>query len=81
MLDAALLRQGRFDRRVSVDRPDRRGREQILKVRTSIIFGRTSASLSGTGSGIPIPNSVALRDDLLIVPHAARAWRSGPVKC
>ena len=31
-LDAALLRPGRFDRQVLVDRPDVRGREDILKV-------------------------------------------------
>ena len=32
VLDPALLRPGRFDRRVILDRPDIRGREQILKV-------------------------------------------------
>ncbi|KAG1677023.1 hypothetical protein FOA52_001192 [Chlamydomonas sp. UWO 241] len=32
VLDSALLRPGRFDRRVSVERPDRLGREQILGV-------------------------------------------------
>src|SRR5207249_1130274 len=34
VLDPALLRPGRFDRRVVVDRPDRRGRAAILKVHT-----------------------------------------------
>jgi len=34
-LDPALLRPGRFDRHVSVDRPDVRGREDILKVHAS----------------------------------------------
>jgi cell division protease FtsH len=32
ILDRALLRAGRFDRQVTVDRPDVRGREAILKV-------------------------------------------------
>jgi cell division protease FtsH len=32
ILDPALLRPGRFDRRVILDRPDMRGREAILKV-------------------------------------------------
>ena len=32
VLDAALLRPGRFDRRVVVDRPDVRGREAILRL-------------------------------------------------
>ncbi len=34
VLDAALLRPGRFDRRVVVPRPDLRGRLQILKIHT-----------------------------------------------
>ncbi len=32
VLDPALLRPGRFDRQVLVDRPDRKGREDILRV-------------------------------------------------
>src|SRR5690606_15694524 len=32
ILDPALLRAGRFDRQVLVDRPDRQGRIQILRV-------------------------------------------------
>jgi cell division protease FtsH len=32
VLDAALMRPGRFDRRITVDLPDRRGREEILSV-------------------------------------------------
>ncbi len=34
ILDPALLRPGRFDRQVTVDRPDRKGRAQILAVHT-----------------------------------------------
>jgi cell division protease FtsH len=37
VLDPALLRPGRFDRRVVVDLPDVRGREHILKVHTKKI--------------------------------------------
>jgi cell division protease FtsH len=32
ILDPALLRPGRFDRQVLVDRPDKRGREKILRI-------------------------------------------------
>ena len=34
VLDPALLRPGRFDRQIVVDRPDIRGREEILQVHT-----------------------------------------------
>ncbi|HDQ25855.1 MAG TPA: ATP-dependent metallopeptidase FtsH/Yme1/Tma family protein [bacterium] len=37
VLDPALLRPGRFDRQVVVDRPDIKGREGILKVHSKII--------------------------------------------
>lgn len=32
VLDTALLRPGRFDRQISIDRPDKKGREAIFKV-------------------------------------------------
>ena len=34
ILDPALLRPGRFDRQIVVQRPDRKGREAVLKVHT-----------------------------------------------
>ena len=37
ILDPALLRPGRFDRQVTVDPPDRQGREAILKIHTRMI--------------------------------------------
>jgi cell division protease FtsH len=54
VLDQALLRPGRFDRRVSVQPPDRTGREQILRVHArsvplapSVDLGRIAASTPG----------------------------------
>ena len=45
VLDQALLRPGRFDRRVAVQPPDRAGREAILKVHTrGVPLGPTSTS-------------------------------------
>ncbi len=37
VLDPALLRPGRFDRQVLVDKPDRRGREAILKIHAKAV--------------------------------------------
>jgi cell division protease FtsH len=37
ILDPALLRPGRFDRQVVIDRPDLNGREKILKVHTRAV--------------------------------------------
>ena len=37
VLDPALLRPGRFDRQIVVDRPDRAGREAILRVHTRLV--------------------------------------------
>jgi cell division protease FtsH len=45
VLDQALLRSGRFDRQVVVDRPDLRGREEILRVHVRSVKLEDSASL------------------------------------
>jgi cell division protease FtsH len=37
VLDAALLRPGRFDRQVLVDKPDVRGREEVLRIHTGSV--------------------------------------------
>ena len=53
VLDPALLRPGRFDRRVVVSLPDVRGREQILKVHTRKIPLADDVDLSIIGRGTP----------------------------
>jgi len=53
VLDAALLRPGRFDRQIVVDRPDVRGREGILKVHTKNIPLSKDVDLSVLAKGTP----------------------------
>ncbi|MEW5709654.1 MAG: ATP-dependent zinc metalloprotease FtsH [Pseudomonadota bacterium] len=53
ILDPALLRAGRFDRQVLVDRPDKRGRVQILKVHTRKIRLDPSVDLEKVASLTP----------------------------
>jgi cell division protease FtsH len=53
VLDPALLRPGRFDRRVVVDRPDVRGRESILKVHTKKVPLSDEVDLSVIARGTP----------------------------
>ena len=53
MLDKALLRAGRFDRRVVVNLPDRRGREAILKVHTRRVPLATDVSLGEVAAATP----------------------------
>ena len=47
VLDPALLRPGRFDRRVTVQAPDKVGREQILRVHTRSVPLAPDVDLSG----------------------------------
>jgi cell division protease FtsH len=58
VLDRALLRPGRFDRRVVVNLPDRNGREAILRVHTR---------------GVPLAPEVDLREIAAATPGLAGA--------
>ena len=70
VLDPALLRPGRFDRRIVVNRPDLNGRTEILKVHTTKIsldpdvdlqvLGRSSPGFSGADLA-NLVNEAALR--------------------
>jgi cell division protease FtsH len=53
VLDPALLRPGRFDRRVVVPRPDFRGRYEILKVHTRRVPLADDVDLEIIGRGTP----------------------------
>ncbi|NWF88905.1 MAG: ATP-dependent zinc metalloprotease FtsH [Ignavibacteriaceae bacterium] len=53
VLDPALLRPGRFDRQVVVDRPDVKGREGILKVHTRNIPLDSAVKLEVLAKGTP----------------------------
>ena len=54
VLDPALLRPGRFDRRVMVPPPDVRGREAILKIHTRRVpLNREDVDLSRVAKGTP----------------------------
>jgi cell division protease FtsH len=53
ILDPALLRPGRFDRQIVVDRPDRNGRRKILEVHTKGKPIDTSIDLDTLAAGTP----------------------------
>jgi len=53
ILDPALLRPGRFDRQIVVDRPDRSGRKKILEVHSKGKPLDTSIELESLAAGTP----------------------------
>jgi cell division protease FtsH len=53
VLDPALLRPGRFDRRVIVDRPDIRGREEVLRVHSKKVPLSEDVNLGILARGTP----------------------------
>ena len=76
VLDPALLRPGRFDRQITIDLPDVRGREEILKVHarnkhfnTSVNFENISKRIPGF-SGADIEN--LLNEAALLAARANR---------
>lgn len=75
ILDKALLRPGRFDRRVIVDRPDLKGREEILKVHSKGVKISEDVSFSSIAKGTP----GAVGSDLanIINEAALRAVKNG----
>lgn len=53
VLDKALLRPGRFDRRVIVDRPDLKGRESILKVHSKDVKISSQVNMESIAKATP----------------------------
>jgi cell division protease FtsH len=60
VLDKALLRPGRFDRRIIVDKPDLKGREEVLKVHSKDVLMHDSVDLKE----IALATSGAVGSDL-----------------
>ncbi len=75
VLDKALLRPGRFDRRVVVNLPDRSGREAILKVHTRSVPLASDASLGELAASTPGFSGADLRN--LVNEAALLAARRG----
>src|ERR687898_2431426 len=62
VLDKALLRPGRFDRRVVVNLPDKGGREAILKVHTRSVPLDTNVNLAELAAATPGFSGAELRN-------------------
>lgn len=75
VLDKALLRPGRFDRRVIVDKPDLKGRKEILKVHATDVSMDETVDLDA----IALATSGAVGSDLanMINEAAITAVKSG----
>jgi cell division protease FtsH len=53
ILDSALMRPGRFDRQVLVDRPDKRGREKVLQIHSREVKLGPDVDLRGIAARTP----------------------------
>ena len=74
-LDPALLRPGRFDRRIPVELPDLAGREAILKIHANDVKMEGSIDLSGIAKSTPGASGADLAN--IINEAALRAVRFG----
>jgi cell division protease FtsH len=74
-LDQALLRPGRFDRRIPVELPDLAGREAILKIHADDVKMEGSIDLSGIAKATPGASGADLAN--IINESALRAVRYG----
>ncbi len=78
VLDPALLRPGRFDRRVVVNKPDLKGREEILKVHTRKTPLAVDVDLEKIGRGTPGFSGADLEN--LVNEAALQAARDNKVR-
>ena len=78
ILDPALLRPGRFDRQIVVDRPDRNGRRKILEVHSKGKPLASSIDLDSLAAGTPGFTGADLREPRQRGRAARRApWQEG----
>ena len=75
ILDKALLRPGRFDRRVIVDRPDLKGRKAILNVHSKDVKMSPDVDLESIAKGTPGAVGADLAN--IVNEAALRAVRNG----
>ena len=80
ILDPALLRPGRFDRNILVDRPDKKGREEILKVHLKSIKTEENLdidTLAGLTSGMVGADLANLINDAALLAVRRDKKRAG----
>ena len=80
ILDPALLRPGRFDRNILVDRPDKKGREEILKVHLKSIKVSEDvdlAVLAGMTSGMVGADLANLVNEAALLAVRRRKQKAG----
>lgn len=78
VLDKALLRPGRFDRRIIVDLPDQKGRVDILKVHAKNVLTEPNVDFEVVARATPGASGADLEN--IINEAALRAVRAGKIR-